>query len=119
MGYFDDLDDLRHKFGGDLYYAFGYNIGVDSLKLVDDCILEITGEHDEASWHWILKLKDGQIAYASGWCDYTGWDCQSGADWEITDSLEKALQLAPQDIRRVFEDMLARGETVRPNTGGL
>ena len=32
---------------------------------------------------------------------------------------EDVLALCPQDVRRVFEDMLAIGEKVRPNTGGL
>lgn len=91
--------------------------GIDGSDLVDE-ILEITGENDEVSWHWIVKTTFG-FAYISGWCDYTGWDCQSGAERFNADTLEDALALCPQDVRRVFEDMLAKGEKVRPNTGGL
>ena len=90
---------------------------VDSSDLVD-VILEITGENDEASWHWIVKTTSG-FAYISGWCDYTGWDCQSGAERFDAATREDVLALCSQDVRRVFEDMLAKGDKVRPNTGGL
>ncbi len=90
---------------------------LDGSDLVDE-ILTITGENDEASWHWIVKTISG-FAYISGWCDYTGWDCQSGAERFNAATLEDAIALCPQDVRRVFEDMLAKGEKVRPNTGGL
>jgi len=90
---------------------------IDGSDLVD-VLLEITGENNEASWHWIVKTASG-FAYISGWCDYTGWDCQSGAERFNAATLEDAIALCPQDVRRVFEDMLAKGEKVRPNTGGL
>lgn len=32
---------------------------------------------------------------------------------------EEVLGLCPLDVRRVFEDMLEKGEETRPNTGGL
>lgn len=100
----------------DLRAACEYN-NIDSSDLVD-VLLEITGENDEASWHWIVKTTSG-FAYISGGCDYTGWDCQSGAERFDAATQEAALALCSQDVRRVFEDMLAKGETVRPNTGGL
>ena len=82
-------------------------------------VLEITGENDEYSWHWLVSLSDGRFAYITGWCDYTGWDCKSGAERFDASSLDSALSLCPQDIRRVFEDMRAKGETMRANTGGI
>ncbi len=96
--------------------ACEYN-NIDSSDLVD-VLLEITGENDEADWHWIVTTTSG-FAYISGGCDYTGWDCQSGAERFNAATLEDAIALCPQDVRRVFEDMLAKGEKVRPNTGGL
>ena len=100
----------------DLRSACEYN-NIDSSDLVD-VLLEITGENDEASWHWIVTTTSG-FAYISGGCDYTGWDCQSGAERFDAATQEAALALCSQDVRRVFEDMLAKGEKVRPNTGGL
>ena len=100
----------------DLCAACEYN-NIDSSDLVD-VLLEITGENVEADWHWIVTTTSG-FAYISGGCDYTGWDCQSGAERFDAATQEAALALCSQDVRRVFEDMLAKGEKVRPNTGGL
>ena len=100
----------------DLRAACEYN-NIDSSDLVD-VLLEITGENDEADWHWIVTTTSG-FAYISGGCDYTGWDGQSGAERFAAATQEAALALCSQDVRRVFEDMLAKGEKVRPNTGGL
>jgi hypothetical protein len=27
-------------------------------------------------------MKDGTFGSAEGWCDYTGWDCQSGVEFK-------------------------------------
>lgn len=74
--------------------------------------LEITGENDELTWHWIVQTAAG-YAYIAGSCDYTGWDCQSDAERHDAPTMEAALALTPQDERRVFEEMIAAGETVR------
>ena len=37
-------------------------------------IASVEGEHDEADWIAVVKLRDGRFAVASGGCDYTGWD---------------------------------------------
>lgn len=28
---------------------------------------------------FLFKLRDGSFVYVTGWCDYTGWGCQDGA----------------------------------------
>ena len=65
----------------DLWYALSYNppdtFAVDDIK---DIVAEIPGENDELNWWWILKLKTKKFVLLSGWCDCTGWDCQSGID---------------------------------------
>lgn len=43
----------------------------------------IFGENDESSWMWIFQTEDMKWGYAVAWCDYTGWDCQSGGSWKI------------------------------------
>jgi len=40
------------------------------------------GENDGEHWVWIVSFANGETWYAEGWCDYTGWDCQSGMEWE-------------------------------------
>ena len=39
------------------------------------------GYHDGPDWIWEVTLQDNEVWHARGWCDYTGWDCQSGLDW--------------------------------------
>jgi len=34
----------------------------------------------EWSGGFLMRLKDGHYAYLTGWCDYTGWGCQDGAE---------------------------------------
>ncbi len=34
----------------------------------------------EWSGGFLFSLNDGRFAYLTGWCDYTGWGCQDGAD---------------------------------------
>jgi hypothetical protein len=48
-----------------------------------ETVLRAWGEHgDCAEWSggFVLKLRDGRYAYATGWCDTTGWGCQDGAE---------------------------------------
>lgn len=52
----------------------------------------IEGENDFADWHWIVLLEDGQHAYITGGCDYTGWDCQSNCEAFVEPDLESALR---------------------------
>lgn len=45
--------------------------------------------HMDWSGGFLMALKDGRFAYLTGWCDYTGWGCQDGADIQYADSPEK------------------------------
>lgn len=106
----EDLDsDLQ-----DILSNNGLGDKVDLIARVD---LQISGENDGPNWHWIVQLKDDTWAYVSGGREYTGWDCQS--DWEAAPTREATIALAGDDERRVFEDMISKGESKRTNTGGL
>jgi hypothetical protein len=43
------------------------------------------GGATEWSGGFLLRLKDGRFAYLCGWCDYTGWGCQDGAEVKYFD----------------------------------
>jgi len=79
------LDWLFPNQGGvDLAYAICYNglaDGVDTLADILNLEMIEEGERDAGSWVWRITLPGG-IWLATGWCDYTGWDCQSGLDWK-------------------------------------
>ena len=32
------------------------------------------GENDVDNWHGVFRLRDGRWLFATGGCDYTGWD---------------------------------------------
>lgn len=48
------------------------------------------GERDGEAWRWVIELKDHSFYYVWGWCDFTGWDCQSGARVEKAESAAAA-----------------------------
>jgi len=116
----DELWERVSRMGDyDLAAAFSNNGGIEQLEGLAMVIATIYGENDGAPWHWLLAFFDGRYAYATGGCDYTGWDCQSSASIHFASTQDEALALADQDARRVFEEMLSKGENSRPNTGGL
>lgn len=73
----------RPRPNNDLWYCLEYNTPSSfSSDDIEDIIAEVSGMNDEFNWWWIIKLKNGSYALLSAWCDYTGWDCQSGIDFE-------------------------------------
>lgn len=48
---------------------------------IAELVLLKQGARDETSWVWRVTCEDGNVWIAEGWCDYTGWDCQSGLRW--------------------------------------
>ncbi len=50
------------------------------------------GENEADSWRWIFQLNSDKYVLLEGWCDYTGWDCQSGAFHVVCDSPNDALE---------------------------
>lgn len=101
----------------DLWYALAYNTPHSFKKEdIEDIVAEVSGANDELSWWWVIRLKSGDHVLFSGWCDYTGWDCQSGIDLEArsSDSLDTLTLNAPMKenysnraIREVLRAQLA------------
>ena len=48
--------------------------------------------HCDWSGGFVMELANGRFAYLTGWCDYTGWGCQDGADVTHAATIE-ALEL--------------------------
>lgn len=68
------------------------------LADVDRTVAYSDGENDERDWIAVLALRDGRFALIAAWCDYTGWDCNSGAsDTVVADSLEDLVRLGMSD----------------------
>ena len=76
-------------------------------QISDDACCEDCG--GEWSGGFVFELEDGRIGHLTGWCDYTGWGCQDGADvtWykdlsEIKD-LDK-MDAKPADLNILIKD---------------
>lgn len=97
--YFDRIS----RNGYDLAVCLEYN-PQDGFSVDDiDRVLAVwEGENDGDSWRWILALNNGKFVFMDGWCDYTGWDCQSGAMSVITDTVEEALA-ATSELAGMYE----------------
>lgn len=75
---------------------------------------EVPGHNDEWDWYWVLELITGQFTLTKAWCDYSGWDCQSGGESVFENTAEDAAMRAPEEEygRRIQENLLKqlRGE---------
>lgn len=52
------------------------------------------GENDEQSWLIVGELSSGLFFTIDAWCDYTGWDCQSGGCAIVSRNLAHLVQFA-------------------------
>lgn len=50
------------------------------------------GDYAETNVAAVVQLTDGSWAAVLAWCDTTGWGCQDGVEWRVTDSREGAIQ---------------------------
>jgi hypothetical protein len=47
------------------------------------------GHNDEDAWECLCKLDNGNFAYYTAWCDYTGFDCQGGMKMIVSKDLKR------------------------------
>lgn len=71
-----------------------------------------TDDADEPSFAWLLRLNDGRYVSASGWHDYTGWDCQSGLSCKVYDDREDAIAFGLTLNERELLGLLLPGEAL-------
>jgi len=57
------------------------------------------GKNDEDAWLLLCKLDNGNYAFYSAWCDYTGFDCQGGMKLIVS-----------KDIKRLFYDGMTEAQ---------
>lgn len=62
------------------------------IEAVTEILAQAAGENDEEEWVAVVRLGEPFFCYAvvSAWCDYTGWDCQSGGHVECIHSANAA-----------------------------
>jgi hypothetical protein len=108
------MDNELRTADEDLQDYLRYNSDIFTVEDVHTIHAEVPGHNDEMDWFWVIELTDGRFVLTQAGCDYTGWDCQSGGESQITGSAEAAAMLAPEmDSGRPIRAMLLaqmRGE---------
>jgi hypothetical protein len=90
------LDEMKNSY--DWKEAFGFaDFALDDVAAI---LKESEGENDGDSWLAVGVLKNGTFFFLSAWCDYTGWDCQSGGQSEIADTLDNLIRWRMGDADR-------------------
>jgi hypothetical protein len=105
----------------DLHACLEYNETGISASDIEDVLAVWEGENDGADWRWVVKLTDGRFAFIQGWCDYTGWDCQSNAFATVHDSPQESAEQAlthdnegfnaDRDVRDALLSQLTQGKS--------
>jgi len=113
----DFMETEPREIDEDLKYALDNN-PITTKENIVDVLACVPGANDELSWHWIVRLKDGNHAYINAWCDYTGWDCQSGAFMIIAKDKEEVARKADDEYGdrkgKIAPTLLAQLSGVEP-----
>jgi hypothetical protein len=113
MDYWENREECeRRGIDSDLSSCLEYNPqnGFE-LKDVNRVLAVFEGEHDTEHWRWILQLKDNTFVFMQGWCDYTGWDCQSSAISQVCPTIAECFVFArtnPFDYTPNTPEIIAR-----------
>jgi hypothetical protein len=86
IGYlnFSDTHLTRRGIDYDLEACLKYNQTSFSAQQIKRVLAVYEGERDRTPWHWIIQTIGDRMIYLSAGCDYTGWDCISWINVEIT-----------------------------------
>lgn len=89
MSYYDNEEAYKQRgIDYDLCACLEHNRPGVSIAEIDKVLAVVEGENDGPDWFWVLALTGARFALLTGGCDYTGWDCQSGATAQVFDSRE-------------------------------
>jgi hypothetical protein len=68
-----------------------HHVTGDDVAEVDRYSYSVNDVGTELKLVALLRLKDGRYATVIAWNDYTGWDCQDGADVRIAETRDAAI----------------------------
>jgi hypothetical protein len=93
---YDWVEAFKATPGGTVRGVLGYGGSLAAVDIGDvvDVVATSEGVNDETSWIGAFLLKDGRHLFLSAWCDYTGWDCQSGCDMQVASDLASLVRFA-------------------------
>lgn len=105
----DRIDEMK----ADYNWQEAFSFADFELSDVATILRDEEGQNDGDPWRAVGVLKDGRFFYLSAWCDYTGWDCQSGGSCETADTLDNLIRWRMGD-----DDRRAMGYTLPDETDG-
>lgn len=76
-------EEEQQRLGYDLMACIEYNDAPFKYTDILRTTTLVEGDREGPDWEWFIELKDGRRYYGTGGCDYTGWDCQSGATFVL------------------------------------
>lgn len=79
--------------------ADGLDLTPPLIADVVEIIAAVNGENDGEEWAGIFRLKDSRFLFATGWCDYSGWNCVSRNSLEVAGSLGALLAYGVSKIQ--------------------
>ena len=95
--------EIMEKFKDDYDWKEAFGFADFSMDDVEKVLHHDPGHNDGDPWIMAGVLKDGRYFFLSAWCDYTGWDCQSGGHSNTTDTEESLYKyLLGEEERRRF-----------------
>ena len=95
-----DAHDWEYVLHGSEFYegAFTAPDGARAADITADRIVRVdrwwaTGGHEYADQDFVavVELSDGTWAACMAWTDSSGWGCQQGVYWRVTQSLDDAV----------------------------
>ena len=106
-----NIKDIKDSY--DWGYVFSYSDGTSldeetpnfpfKMNDVSKILFIEDGENDGRSWIIMVKLKNKLYGFASAWCDYTGFDCQSGGHSYVSKNKKKLIRYGMgEDDRKRF-----------------
>lgn len=99
MDYYEHEDEFKARgIDYDLAACLEYNSQSFDVMDIQKVLAVWEGENDGDDWRWVLQLLDGRYVFIQGGCSYTGWDCQSWAISEFTDTALNATEFALGNI---------------------
>ena len=118
--YYDMPQDQRERTGidHDLFTCLKENPQPFTIDDIAKVLAVHEGANDGDDWRWVLSLNDGRFVFLQGWCDYTGWDCQSDASSAFADTPEGAAKeaLNHENSQPVYESLVAQLESTKTET---
>lgn len=103
---FPDISELNMYGYSDLSSALESN-PTEASENIREVLAYVPGEHERVDYHWLVRLRNYDLAYITGGCDYTGWDCASQLRITEMEKFDPLALPAYDNYNRPLRDLIA------------